>query len=313
MYYQQLKMLLKRALKSSTFGINGYAPLFNVAKPSDHALEVAALIRGVNRKPAIIIHGVMPRSGTVYIGELLRLHPDLYAYPNDIWETPFLELTGDMLHAQKHFFRAYKQNISKVGENDFLPLFGSSFIAYLHSFVPEGKRMLLKIPDVQYLNYFLSVFPHENLLLLMRDGRDVVNSTIKTWPQKNFPDVCKLWDYSARMILSFCDHYSDKREGKWVAKYEEGVRDPVAFVKDACKHFGLDQNKYPFKKIKEIPVRGSSSLKQNGRPTWDSKEKPKNFNPVGRWNEWPPKKKQTLKKIAGRTLMDAGYCENMDW
>ena len=95
-------MLLKRTLKSTISQTKGFAPLFNAAKPSDHALQVAALIRRVEGKPAIIMHGVIPRSGTVYIGELLRLHPDLHAYPNDIWEIPFLELTSDMLEVQKH-------------------------------------------------------------------------------------------------------------------------------------------------------------------------------------------------------------------
>lgn len=309
-----MKRLLKHILKPSSFQTDGFAPLFDFPKPSDQALEVAYKIRGVEHKPAIIIHGVMPRSGTVYIGELLRLHPDLYAYPNDLWEIPFLETTGDMLEVQKHFFAAYKKNISRIGENDFLTLFGSAFIAYLYSFVPEGKRMLLKVPDVQYLNYFLSVFPNENLLLLMRDGRDVVNSTIRTWPQRNFSDVCKLWDYSARMILGHCKRYADTRsKGKWVAKYEDGVRDPVTFVKDACEHFCIDENKYPFDKLSEIPVMGSSSLKHHGKVTWDPKEKPKNFNTMGRWKEWTRKKKQTFKKIAGWTLLDAGYCENMDW
>lgn len=108
---------------------------------SEQTLEVVRRIRG-DHPPAIIIHGVMPRSGTVYTGELLRLHPDLHAYPNEIWELPFLELTGDLLAAQKHFFRAYRQNTGKIGDHDFLPPFGGFLLAYLYSFVRTRKRML---------------------------------------------------------------------------------------------------------------------------------------------------------------------------
>ncbi len=64
--------------------------------PGQHAIEVAAQIRGEHRGPAVMIHGIMPRSGTVYLGELLRHHPELHAYPGGIWELPFLERTTDL-------------------------------------------------------------------------------------------------------------------------------------------------------------------------------------------------------------------------
>lgn len=40
------------------------------------------------------------------------------------------------------------------------------------------------MPSVQYLNCFFLAFCHENLLLLMRDGRDVVTSTKQTCPRR---------------------------------------------------------------------------------------------------------------------------------
>ncbi len=78
---------------------------------TNRAIRIAALIRVVDRQPAIIIHGVTQRSGTVYEGELLRLHPDVFAYPNDMWETPFLELAGDIHKIQQRFFQASKNKI----------------------------------------------------------------------------------------------------------------------------------------------------------------------------------------------------------
>ena len=293
------------------FDTASFTPKFDVGDISDHALQTAELLRGAGCEPAIIIHGVMKRSGTVYVGDLLGLHPDLYPYPNRVWEIPFLPLTGDILRIQRNFFFDYEQNIGKIGENDFLPLFGSSFIAYLYSFVPEGKRMLLKMPSVQYLNYFFSVFPYENLLVLMRDGRDVASSTVKTWPQIRFSHACQRWDRSARMVLRFHEHYSG-RAGYWMARFEDVVRDPVAFVKETCKRFGLDERKYPYEEIESIPVQGSSSFKEQGKARYFV-PKPKGFNPVGRWQQWSAGKKRTFKRIGGQTLMDLGYCEDLDW
>lgn len=309
---------IKRILKYGLEGIREEQHPFlapsEPIKASREAIEVARVIRGAH-PPALIIHGVMPRSGTVYTGELLRLHPDLYAYPNELWEVPFLELTGDILKTQKHFFQAYKQNIGRMGDKDFLPLFGASFIAYLYSFVPPGKRMLLKIPDVQYLNYFYTVFPHETPLLLLRDGRDLVASTINSWRGKRFDEVCRLWADSARMMLEFQRHYPQEEYKYLTIKYEEVVSAPEAFVTATCETYGLDQSIYPYEQIKILPVRGSSTVKesQRGDVSWDPMEKPDNFKSVGYWRGWPSRQKTIFKEVAGQALIDLGYCPDLDW
>jgi hypothetical protein len=241
----------------------------------------------------------MKRSGTVYTGELLGLHPDIHQHPNLIWETPFLALTGDIKKLQKDFFLLYQQNIGKIGEHDFLPLFGSSFLTYLYNLVPDDKRMLLKVPGVEYLDYFYDVFPNEHLLLLTRDGRDLVASTIKTWPQLRFVDVCRRWANSANMILRFREAHKD-RPGYWLARYEDSVNQPEAFVRDACSNFNLDPGKYPFDKTTR--KQGDSWMK-----------KTTGFNPIGRWQQWSAWKKMTFKRIAGQALIDLGYCDNLDW
>ncbi len=281
---------------------------------SGQAKEVARAIRG-DHPPAIIIHGVMPRSGTVYTGEVLRLHPHLHAYPNEMWEVPFLELTGDIQRVQRHFLAAYKQNTDRMGSHDFLPLFGASLMAYLHSFVPAGKRLLLKVPDAQFLDRFFAVFPGESLLLLMRDGRDVVNSTIKSWPGRNFAEVCALWDKSARAMINFEKRHTGEAGRVMSVKYEDVVGDPEIFALRACDAFGLDRSAFPVEKIKDLPVRGSSKVvAQNaGQTSWNPVEKPGNFNPVGRWKDWSPTQKRAFKRIAGQALLEAGYCMDLDW
>jgi protein-tyrosine sulfotransferase len=251
----------------------------------------------------------MKRSGTVYSGELLGLHPCIHPHPKLIWETPFLALTGDIRKLQQDFFLSYQQNIGKIGEADFLPIFGSSFLSYLYSLVPEGQRMLLKVPGVEYLDYFYDVFPNENLLLLTRDGRDLVASTIKTWPQLRFADVCRRWANSARMILRFNEAHKNK-EGYWLARYEDAVKDPETFVRGACSHFNLDPDIYPFEKINALPVIGSSTTRKQG-DTWVKKTI--SFNPIGRWEQWSKLRKMTFKRIAGQALVELGYCENLDW
>lgn len=310
---RRLRRKLSRMLGAAKLNERGFFTEPEPGAVSKEAEQVAGRIRGSTRGAAIFIHGVMPRSGTVYTGEILRLHPGLHAYPNELWEIPFLELTGDILEVQKRFFRAYPQNTGKMGDNDFLPLFGASLMAYLHGFVPDEKRVLVKIPDVQYLSYFHAVFPNEHLLLLLRDGRDVVNSTIRTWPGMDFSEVCRKWALSAKAMLRFQHETMEKDTGVWLTKYEEVVRDPEGFARKACEKFALDSDAFPFEKIREISVRGSSAIKDAGKVTWDASRKPRDFNPVGRWQGWPERQKQVFKKIAGEALVETGYCDNLDW
>lgn len=290
-----------------------FKPVFNGRGITKHALQTAKAIRGEQREPAIIIHGIMPRSGTVYVGELLRLHPDLVAYPNNIWEVPFLQLSDDIRGIQRKFHQGYRHNAGKLGESDFLPLFGASFIAYLYSRVPTEARMLLKVPSVHYLSSFYSVFPCEHLLLLIRDGRDVVHSTLKTWPQLRFSFVCRRWRRSAEMVLECDRRFSQERSGYWLARFEDALQDPVSFVKEACRHFGLDQEKYPFERIEEIRVIGTSSVPSQQEVTWDHLLKPKGFKPKGHWHGWPARKKRVFKRIAGEALEAFGYSQDQSW
>ena len=173
--------------------------------------------------------------------------------------------------------------------------------------------MLLKVPSVHYLDRFYSAFPFEHLLVLIRDGRDVVQSTIRTWPQLKFSFVCRRWKRSAEMVLACDKRFSQRPKGYWLARFEDAVCDPSSFVKEAYERFGLDKSQYPYESMHKLPVRGSSSALRQDGVVWDPVEKPKGFDPTGRWHGWSAAKKRTFKRIAGQALIDLGYCENLDW
>ncbi len=279
--------------------------------PNENVLRVCKNIRGENKPASIIIHGVMRRSGTNYVGDLLNLHPDLCGFPNQIWEVPFLKTTGNLLDAQNEFLNGYHRNRERIGEGEFLPLFGASFIAYLYSFVPEDKRMLLKVPSVEYIAYFKNVFPFEKAIVLQRDGRDVVASTIRTWPNMNFQDVCYSWKTAQEEIIKFI--HDSNSEQICFCKFEDAVQDAQKFVKSVFQKLKIDDDRFPYDEIGNLPVKGSSELKVGGKVTWKAQERPKNFNPIGRWTNWNNQQKRTFKNICGETLIKAGYAKDMNW
>lgn len=269
--------------------------------------------RRATELPAIFINGIMPRAGTVYVGELLRLHPDLHAFPRQLWELPLLQLSDDALKMQRAFLRIYEQNTDKMGASDFLGIVGAGMLHYLQAETPPGKRMLIKVPSVQYLHYFPAMYPGQHLLLLVRDGRDVAHSTVKTWPQILFPFACRRWRRAAEMVTAYHDDHKHQTFGYWLARFEDAVGDPEGFVREACRRFDLDVTRYPFEQIATIRVRGSSQLKPQGKVTWDPKDRPPNFAPTGHWRDWSRYRKQTFKRIAGRALIALDYCEDLQW
>ena len=301
---RNIKKYWKYAFDRQSFA---YSPV--QVQTSELALAAASTIRGSRRQPGIMIHGITKRSGTVYVGELLALHPETCGFPNHLWEVPFLSLTQGIKNIQNDFFFEYQQHQERMGKDDFLPIIGAAFIQYLHTLVPEHQRLLVKVPGVQYLNHYYAMFPYEFLLLLIRDGRDVVTSTIKTWPQIRFADACRRWDRSAKMILA-CHKIYNGQENYWLTRYEDAVRDPEGFVREAFTRLHMSVENYPFEKITSLPVIGSSTTRKQGV---DWMKKPRNFSPIGRWQTWSPWNKFVFKRIAGQSLIDLGYSQNHDW
>jgi len=282
---------------------------------SENAKSVAKNIRGADRQSALMIYGVTPRCGTNYVGPLVALHPDLSPWPNRIHEIPYLRLTNYILEFEKEFFRDCKRNIGKLGENDFLAIFGASFIGYMHSYMADpDKKMLLKEPDMRFLAYFPVVFPNEQLLLLLRDGRDVVYSTLKSWPGWSFVDACRHWEKSARLMLQFYSQHKDNPQ-YGLFKYEDALSGPENFIREVCDKYSLDSSEFPYDRIDDLKIVGSSTdSRKDGHVDWHHHvERSSNFKPTGRWQEWTEAKKATFKKIAGQTLLDAGYCDDLNW
>ncbi len=307
-----LRPLKLRGRRSSGARYSSVAPSRQF---SDQDLRAFRAIRGVNSPPAIFVHGVTTRSGTVHLGEVLRLHPQIEAFPNDIWEFPLLGTIDDLLRAQTGFFNSYKQNRGKVDELLYLPLLGSAFVNYLYQSITPGRTLLMKVPDVAHLDYFEMVFPFERCVVLMRDGRDVVQSTISTWKERSLSEVARDWDTRARFLLQHkARHEGDQKF--FYTTYETVQADTQALARSVFGHFGIDVSGYPFSTIAELPVRGSSSasVSEDKRVVWTPVEKPAGFKSTGRWKDnWSERQKREFKNIAGQSLIDWGYAEDLNW
>jgi len=314
----RISELFTKFKKRLRFDLSGYDFESVDTKVTDAAKQTAHSIRGDQRDPAIMIHGVMPRSGTNYLSTVIELHPDVQPHPYEIYEFPFLDASIDLRNFHKKFLGFYARNREKMGEHDLLPLFGASTLVHFFNGIEEEKRMLTKVPSVRNLSHFRSVFPDEKLLILMRDGRDVVASYRKTfsaqyrWPKPSFAQVCLRWRKATDLAMAYAKHHNDD-PGVLLLRYEDLVSEPTETMKKVGEKTQLDMNVFPFEEIAKLGVKGSSSLREKGAVTWNVLDKPKDFNPVGRWAGWSARQKRIFKRVAGATLIEGGWAADENW
>ncbi|HYG88103.1 MAG TPA: sulfotransferase [Azospirillum sp.] len=271
---------------------------------------IARAVRGPDAPPAIFVHGVLPRSGTNYLADMLELHPDVFAYPGRIWEFPLLRVADACTAAQAEFTYAFHRNAEVMTPWDMLAYVASGWLAAMQA-EAGVRRILLKSPHVQNIGLFRHLFPDDILLLCLRDGRDVIQSSLRTfkrWPLgKSFRQMATEWRHGTDAILSFQPGGPNATPNAHVVYYEELVCNPAAAMRRVIGHARLDPEVYDFARLASLPVRGSSAVATQGEARWQPHEKPRDFAPVGRWKAWPPHRLSRFQALAGDALRRAGY------
>ncbi|MCP8939770.1 sulfotransferase [Alsobacter sp. SYSU M60028] len=306
----QLSRYALRVLGRPTARMSDF--LFDVPPELTEALsELARGVRGPQARRAVFVHGVLPRSGTNYLADVLALHPELQPDPGRLWEFPLLYVAPGADALQREFQFMFKENAKVMHRHEMMAYLASGWMASLQQRNPD-KRLLLKSPHMQGLSLFPAVFPDDIALLVIRDGRDVVESSAKTFGargpmRKSFAALAREWQLGCEAALSFAEGGPNHHPNIKVVRYEDLVRDTEATVRDLLAHCGLDAVRYDFDALHALPVRGSSASKTDLSKRWQGEQKSASFNPVGRWRDWPEARKRRFNDIAGATLERAGY------
>ncbi len=147
-------------------------------------------------KGPIFILGIMPRSGTNYLYNLLLLHPDC-GDPEPIWEDYFLHHSDILLRYVEILSDQWKlpEENKTVQESQLCSNLGYGIISYLYAKTAK-KRLVAKTPSVYNLNNFYKFFPDAYLIIIVRDGRSVVESGRKSFGW-NYEIAMKRWAEAA--------------------------------------------------------------------------------------------------------------------
>ena len=186
---------------------------------------------------------------------------------------------------------------------------GEGLLAFLYTQQPRSKRLVTKTPWAKNLSYIYKLFPHAQVLILVRDGRSVVESGVRSF-YWDYRSAMRQWAARAGEIRDFAQANQQRSDQFLIVHYEDLYARPVAELTRILTFLALDAERYDFAAAVDAPILGSSDLRredQNAEMHWIPLEKKGDFAPLARWQEWDDVTHQVFNQIAGKEMRHFGY------
>jgi hypothetical protein len=257
----------------------------------------------------IYIAGIDKRSGTNFLAKLLQMHP-LIKYCDHPGE-------DFLLFSSQHLVQ-YIEGATKMWSDEWkgmtVPLFSKklndvllrSLSDYLG--VTGDHYTLTKTPSTVGMENFFRFFPEGRLIILVRDGRNLVESGVQSFGWK-YQSGFKRWAESAWRIIQFTGTYRKWERQFLVIKYEDLNEHPEKVLTEILNHFEIDQSVYPYDEIQNVPVIGSSTSSEvAGKIDWSKQlKKTEDFKPNERYLHWSYGLRQSYNRICGEYARHFDY------
>lgn len=278
----------------------------------------------------IFILGIMTRSGTNFFYNLLCLHPQCCGISTRTMPEDQLLSNSNLLLRYANNVVSYWNKHGRRGKNEpdleqmnhelqskLFASMGEGLLTYLNSLNPQvgQKPLVTKTPNVRNLQNFFKLFPKARLLILIRDGRAVVESNVKSFGY-DYESAMQRWAAAARTILEFDNVYKNSEFKYLIVKYEDIVDNLQNELSRVFDFLGLDATSYGFEQALALPVFGSSeNFNQDGNNHgtkhnscgWKIVEKNPEFKPKTRWKHWSQARHCRFNWIAGDYMTQLGY------
>jgi hypothetical protein len=271
----------------------------------------------------IFILGILQRSGTNYLNNLLLLHPDVKP-PGLVWEDFFLAhsdlLASYMESVQSSWPHQWVEKVdTEFGPHALFKRIGNSLIDFMEAqyrnrldkgVYPAPERMPVNLvtatPSVRNLHMFFDLFPNAAPIIIVRDGRALVESGVRSFGW-DYDEGMRMWATGAQAIQDFCRN--PKHEGRYLlVRYEDLYTRTEEEMDKVLNFVGLDRSRYNFQAAQNLGVMGSSELVQaEGSLHWKSIDKSAGFNPLARASEWSSQLSSRFDWIAGEQMRALGY------
>ncbi|MEL7005270.1 MAG: sulfotransferase, partial [Bacteroidota bacterium] len=234
-----------------------------------------------NSVPLVYVVSPTQRSGTNFLSHIMGHHPDLqfpkgdnlpneqclYTYSDEL--EAYVEKTvttwgkwiqGGNTQADRHS-KGLMQSI------------GQGILRYFVSFIEPDKTLLFKTPDAGNLKNILHLFPQAKVVILIRDGRDTMESFSKSWGGTGaFEKMCERWAQRAQLILDFKRQADESglADNYYEVRYDQLNDNTASEMEKIFKFLNMDPEKYPWDELNDMPVLGSSAYKtESGKVHWE--------------------------------------------
>lgn len=270
---------------------------------------------GANGPTPIFVFGVLGRSGTNFLSDLLCLHPDCVpAHPLD---EDFFHFHADLLErwAGRTAVRWHLDwGVSQSGPDRLLASLGRGLLAHLRETAEAyggpgagAPRIITKTPSVKNLGLFPRLFPGVPAVVLLRDGRAVVESLIRSFGGQ-YEARIRSWAWAARVILETALADPAPDSPFCVVHYRDLLERPETELRRIFSFTGLDPDKFDFEQSQRLPVRGSSTFRRSDDGVdWRPVERTDEFQPLRRWADWPAALHARFNWLAGPEMEALGY------
>ncbi|MDX2163392.1 MAG: sulfotransferase [bacterium] len=260
--------------------------------------------------PPIFVVG-SPRSGTTWMRNIFRAHPQVAAPP----ELALFTIQNGVL-GLLHKYHRKNAGFSKVMTRDeMISVIRSVVITLYEKFItPEHVYFVEKTPNqIQWMTVMKEVFPEARFILIMRDGRDVsvsARAAAKGWGAESMSGygssiarTAQDWKYNMEVGLAAAEVLKDD---VLIVRYEEIRHDPFTHYRKMFDFCGI-----PYDEALLQQIHATTDFDLNHKPNERA------FHRGGRVGDWVTHftflDALIFNWVAGKMLIRTGYEKSRFW
>ncbi|MBD8066778.1 sulfotransferase [Devosia sp. PTR5] len=301
---------LARLLRRPSFSASDYAMRWSKAELA--RLKEISLVaqRETPEHKLLFVLGVMPRSGTNFLFELLCQQPRIARPVPGFDEFPFLGTSEYFKDYKREFSRFHPSSGEAFGDLDWMGFAAAGLRNFIAVRNAGAQATAIKEPHVIGVELFEALFPRDQCLLVLRDGRYIVDSYMRSFARnrfsRTFEDVCLEWQAAASKFADFAQSADPARVK--VVRYEELDADRRGHLSHIMAWVGLELDADALARVDELPVFGSSTHSaRDGKVDWTPVKPSADFKPTTRAIEWDNKREETFERLCGDLNRAFGY------
>jgi hypothetical protein len=280
-----------------------------LAKTASRSAASGRAEKAVAPRPVLLL-SALPRSGANYLEALLLQHPRCRAsrIPEDFFlanSAGLISFCDAVTGSWDDWWRQRLGGAARLAES-----VGEALLNFANSGAPrewdDESRLLLRSPSIDGIETARLLFPNAQLLILVRDGPETVESGHRSFGWW-YDDAIRAWRKSVRRMLSFVDNAEPGCCR--LVRFEDLVADPAREIAQILEFLELDNQWYPYERVDSLPVLGSSSHgRAKGEPVhWRPVAKTPEFDPLSRAKDWPLRRQKRFSWLAGAERVRLGY------